>query len=465
MNLRLSVRVRLTLLFCLASCFGSLLLGVAAYAGLQSCAMRVIDEDLRLRRDGVDDFLSEHISNVPSPQFQELLTQRAALHPAYLIVHLASGHLLYCGSAVRRMCSENSGRMEHAFATREGFRILSSSGAVDQIAYRFDVVTDLTFEARELHEFSLILLLIIPAAITMSTLGGYWLSGNTLRPVRNLIKELHAIGEQNLSRRIDVPKTGDEIQVLSETANGMLARIDNAFQQVKEITANASHELRTPVSIIRTAAEVALLNARPTVAMHAAALRQISSESERCTHLLDSMLTLARIDSGRQEPHFAWLCLADTVASAVQSCLSLANSKNIQIDFIKGQGSVQVWGDPLHLGRLWFLLLDNAIKYTPKAGKVTIRLNWSFASQPVCEISDNGIGILAEDLPNIFQRFYRSENARLTNSPGAGLGLAIARWIVDLHHAKIEVNSVYQNGTTIRVYFSKFMIPEECSAI
>jgi signal transduction histidine kinase len=105
-------------------------------------------------------------------------------------------------------------------------------------------------------------------------------------------------------------------------------------------------------------------------------------------------------------------------------------------------GSVQVWGDPGHLNRLWLLLLDNAIKYTPNAGNIRVLLKWSSTSEPVCEISDNGIGIPSGDLPSIFERFYRSENARLTGAPGSGLGLAIARWIVDSHHAKIDLQAL-----------------------
>ena len=456
MKLRLSVQVRLTLLFYLASCCGFLLLGAVSYTGLETISMRVVDDDLKSRRDGVQDFLSEHIVSVPPPKFQELLTQRAALKPAYLLVQLSSGQLMYCGSAVKQLCSENISPHPPFFTAKEGLRVLSSTGIVDRTAYRFAVVNDLSFEKKVLHDLFLLLLFIIPAAITLSTLGGYWLIGRTLKPVRNLIEEVQAIGEQNLSHRLQVPKTGDEIQILSETVNGMLGRIDSAFQQVREITANASHELRTPVSIIRTAAEVALLNARPTVASHADALRQICSEAERNTRLLDSMLSLARIDSGRQEPHFVWLRLEDNVRQATESCRSLANSKNIQVVLEKDLGSVQVWGDPSHLNRLWLLLLDNAIKYTPNSGKVKVVLKWSSTWKPVCEISDNGIGIPSGDLPSIFQRFYRSESARLTGAPGSGLGLAIARWIVDSHRAKIDVQSIPERGTTFRISFSVF---------
>jgi signal transduction histidine kinase len=460
MKLRLSVQARLTLLFCLASCCGFLLLGTISYAGLRTNSMRVVDDDLKSRRDGVEDFLSEHIASVPSPKFQALLTQRAALKPAYLVVQLSSGQLIYCGTAVRSMCSDPITPQAHFF-TAEGLRVLTSMGTVDDVAYRFAVMSDLSFENTVLHDLFFLLLFIIPAAITSSTLGGHWLIGRTLRPVRSLIEDVHAIGEQNLSQRLKVPKTGDEVQLLSETLNGMLCRIDRAFQQVKEITANASHELRTPVSIIRTAAEVALLNARPTVTSHADALRQICTEAERNTRLLDSMLSLARIDSGRQEPHFIWLDLEHSVWQALESCRSLADSKDIQIVFEKDPGSVQVWGDPGHLNRLWLLLLDNAIKYTPNAGNIRVLLKWSSTSEPVCEISDNGIGIPSGDLPSIFERFYRSENARLTGAPGSGLGLAIARWIVDSHHAKIDLQSTPEHGTTFRVSFSAFTFVSE----
>jgi two-component system sensor histidine kinase CiaH len=141
---------------------------------------------------------------------------------------------------------------------------------------------------------------------------------------------------------------------------------------------------------------------------------QICTEAERNTRLLDSMLTLARIDSRQQEPQFVWLSLQDSVKQAVQSCRSLANNKDVKLLFEQESSSARVWADPNHLNRLWLLLLDNAIKYTPSNGQVTVQLTWNATAEPVCEISDSGIGIQPSDLAGIFQRFYRAENARLT---------------------------------------------------
>jgi signal transduction histidine kinase len=460
--MKLSVRARLTVWFCLASCCGVLILGIAAYVGLRSSVIRVIDNELSSRKDGVDDFLSEHVTLLAPPRFQEVLSQRAALKPAYLIVQRSTGGLLYCGSAVRLLCFTDIANSAHTFATNGSLRVLSAMSIVDGAAYRFQVSSDLSFETKILHNFSFLLVLIIPTAIVFSTLGGYWLSGCVLKPVRSIIDEAHAIGERNLSQRLYVPNTGDEIQVLSETLNGMLGRIDKAFRQVTEITANASHELRTPTSIIRTAAEIALLNARPTVESHRQALLQICTEAEKNTRLLDSMLMLARIDSQEQALHFVWLPLQKNVRQAIEACRHLANAKDIKLVFTEEVGDFHMWGDPTHLNRLWLLLLDNAIKYTPVAGQVIVRLRLESGSEPVCEISDNGIGIQPSDLPSIFERFYRAENARLTGDAGSGLGLAIARWIADTHQARIDVRSVYMSGSSFRVTFKASASPVPC---
>jgi signal transduction histidine kinase len=239
---------------------------------------------------------------------------------------------------------------------------------------------------------------------------------------------------------------------LSETLNGMLARVESAFRHVRELTANASHELRTPVSIIRTSAEIALLNARPTVESHRQALLQISAEAEKNTRLLDHMLMLARTDSGAQTLRFASVSLSRSIRQPLAACRHLSEAKNIEVLCEEGE-EIYLWADALHLNRLWLLLLDNAIKYTPPGGKIVVRTYTDSRDAPVCEIADTGIGIDTGDLPNIFDRFFRAENARQTADAGSGLGLAIAHWIVEIHEATLSVESTLGAGSTFRVNF------------
>ncbi len=453
MSMKLSVRGSLTIWFCLVFFCGVLLLGASAYIGLRSTIIQVVDQDLSARMDGVDNFLSEHVTRFPPSRVQQELSIHVALKPLFLSIHAPGGELLYCGLAVKALCAATGGSIAHPFTTTGDLRVLSAVRIVKGASYRISVASDLSFQSALLRRFSLLLVVIAPMALASATLGGYWLSGRALAPVREIIEAVHSIGEQSLSRRLQVPATGDEIQVLSETLNGMLGRVESAFRQVTELTANASHELRTPVAIIRTSAEIALLNARPTVESHRQALLQICAEAEKNTRLLDSMLMLARTDSGAQALHFAGVSLQRSVKQAVDACRHLAEAKEIALICEEKAAELHLWADPTHLNRLWLLLLDNAIKYTPAGGQVTVTVLCSSGSAPVCEIADSGIGISSGDLPNVFERFFRAENARLVADAGSGLGLAIARWIADVHRAQIHVESTLGAGSTFRVTF------------
>lgn len=452
MNVKLSVRARLMILFDLAFLFGFILLGMTAYVGLRSTIFEVVDNELSARLDGVDNFLAEHVIRLPIYKIQQELSVHAALKPMLLVVQNPTGDFLYCGASVKPFCHSLPMRVSPLFIGTKGQRVLFATRVIKGAPYRICMADDLSYETTILRKFFLWLLLIAPLALLSSTLGGYWLSGRALEPVRGIIKEVHAIGEHSLSMRLQVPKTGDDIQVLSETVNGMLTRVESAFRQVRELTANASHELRTPVSIIRTSAEIALLNARPTVESHRQALLQICSEAEKSTRLLDHMLMLARTDSRAQTLQFASISLSRSIRQPFATCHHLAEAKDIEV-LCEDEEEIYLWADASHLNRLWLLLLDNAIKYTPHGGKIVVRVCTDATGAPVCEIADTGIGIEPRDLPNIFDRFFRAENARLTTDIGSGLGLAIAQWIVDVHEASLSVESALGAGSTFRVKF------------
>lgn len=453
--MKISVRTRLTVWFSVVFFCGVGVLGVCAYFSVRASCFGDLDNELSFRADGVQGFLNEHISRLSLSRLQSDLSVHAALKPAYLIVQDPSGNILYCGSAVSPICSAGEGKGSGTAFIDQQLRILSVTRKVHGLPYRIRVASDLTFQTAILRHFFYWLLIVAPVALVSSALGGYWLSGRALSPVKEIINEVQAIEEQSLSTRLAVPETGDEIQVLSETVNGMLDRIERAFRQVKEITTHASHELRTPISVIRASAEIALLNARPTLESHRQALVQICAEAEKNTRLLDGMLMLARVESGVQPLHFARLSFSKSVKQAIEACSNLAEAKRINLSFDEECMDAQLWADAGHLKRLWVILLDNAIKYTPNGGHVAARILLNRHHELVCEIRDNGIGIRPEELPHIYERFFRSESAKRSGVDGYGLGLAIARKIVDAHHANIEVSSAGDAGTAFRVSFSE----------
>ena len=461
--MKLSVRARLTIWFCLVFFCGVVVLGVSAYFSVRASCFRVLDNELSFRADGVENFLSEHIFRLPLSRVQQDLSVHVALKPAYLAIQGPAGDLLYCGNAVSAICAVAAGNPSSPFTTDRQLRILSVIRIVHGAPYRIRVASDLVLQTAILRHFFFWLVIVAPVALLSSALGGYWLSGSALRPVRDIIKEVQAIEEQSLGMRLGVPETGDEIQLLSETLNGMLGRIERAFRQVKEITMNASHELRTPISVIWASAEIALLNAKPTVESHRKALLQICAEAEKNTRLLDGMLMLARVESGAQPLHFVRLSLAKSVSQGVEACRQLAEAKKIDLSCQEYQSDIDLWADAGHLNRLWLILLDNAIKYTPVGGRVVARILLNAENEAVSEIWDTGIGIEPDELPKIFDRFYRAENARLTANTGYGLGLAIARRIAEVHHATISVSSVDGAGSIFRVTFKandSFPLPE-----
>jgi heavy metal sensor kinase len=267
--------------------------------------------------------------------------------------------------------------------------------------------------------------------------------------VDRITRTARSISEHNLSQRLEESPTGDELQRLSRTLNEMLARLESAFRRNTQFTADASHELRTPIALMRTTAEIALRRDR-AAAEYREALGEILSELERTSRLIEDLLTLARADSGTATFGMAPLDLAASLREAGAQVERLCQEKQVELrEAISAEGC-QVEGDAEALRRLFLILLDNAVKYTGPGGRieVVLRQQDGFA---IVEVTDTGIGISDEDLPCIFERFYRSDKARSRVSGGAGLGLSIARWIVEAHHGQVQVESALGQGSTFRV--------------
>jgi len=246
-----------------------------------------------------------------------------------------------------------------------------------------------------------------------------------------------------------VPKTSDELQRLSETLNRMLARLDASVQRMSQLTADASHELRAPVSLIRTTAELAVDGGRTNVE-YLKDMVQILAEAERTTRLIDSLLLLARADAGEGGLQHELIDVSTVVREAVAQGQSLAAEKQIDLAANLGSNATAVRGDGEALRRLFFILIDNAIKYTADGGRVQVQLE-ALDGYAAVKVTDSGIGISESDVPHIFDRFWRADKVRSRGTGGAGLGLAIARWIVEQHRGSIEVQSESGRGSTFTV--------------
>jgi len=278
----------------------------------------------------------------------------------------------------------------------------------------------------------------------------YGLSRRALAPVEAVTKAARVIDGHSLGQRIQSPKTGDELQRLSDTINEMLARLEVSFKRTTNFTADASHELRTPISLIRTEAEAALRRSRGE-AEYREALRRILLESERTTSLLEELLALARADSGRQPLLIQPIDLRGALQEIARGWRQVANVRGMQFSERLLNAELRVSGDSAALRRVIDILLDNAFKYTaPSGGAVSLSAEEA-AGHAIISVQDNGVGVAEDKQHRIFERFYRVNKERSRELGGAGLGLAIAQWIVEQHHGKITVESTLGAGSIFRV--------------
>jgi signal transduction histidine kinase len=302
-----------------------------------------------------------------------------------------------------------------------------------------------------LNRFLIGLLASIPLLLLISSAGGYFLSRRALLPVDRIAASARSISITNLSDRLPVPRTGDELQRLSETCNAMLQRLEEAVNRIRQFTADASHDLRGPVSFVRTVAEVALRN--PGIdADSRSSFSEIVTESANASVLLENLLTLARADADRAGVALAPLDLAEVVAETCEMARPLAAERSHTLSVaLEGRQNLMILGDFASLRRLFWILLDNAFKYTPPSGRIDVRLSSSDHKATVT-VRDNGIGIAGEDLPRIFDRFYRADPSR-GQVEGCGLGLSIAKWIAEIHRAEFSVASEERAGTVFGITF------------
>jgi heavy metal sensor kinase len=340
------------------------------------------------------------------------------------------------------------------------FRVFTRAARVRGQLVRIFVAGQLEDNRLLLARFTDGLVWTIPALLVLSGLAGYFVSRRALNPIDRFIESARLISIGNLSRRLPLSQNRDEMTRLAETCNDMLARLETAVSQITRFTADASHELRSPLSFIRTVAEYALRRQRLD-AETAEAFRDIVTESEAASRLLEDMLTLARADADRVETVFDYVDLAVVTESAASKMRALADEDHVFTTEI-AEEPLWVMGDGTSLSRLVKILIDNAIKYTPAGGSVIVSVAGT-EREVVLEVRDNGVGIPAAALPRIFERFFRVDPSR-GQQEGVGLGLAIGKWIADVHRGRITVESQEGAGSTFRVTFPRVAVTDSLQA-
>jgi heavy metal sensor kinase len=286
--------------------------------------------------------------------------------------------------------------------------------------------------------------------IVVAVSGGYVLVKRALAPVERIASKAERITHHNLAERLPVARSGDELERLAISLNHMISRLDDAFQQSKRFVADASHELRTPLTVLRSELE-SLAHSPPAVAEQYERLGSLLAPVERLSKTVERLFALSRLDAGEAQTEWIDIDLGELVASTAEQMLLLAADKGINVT-CEAPGRVTIRGDRSRLKQVVVNLLDNAIKYTPAQGAVHLRVTVADA-HVVLSVEDSGIGIPAEALPHVFERFYRVDATRSDETGGAGLGLAIVKTICDAHGAAVRVVSALGRGSAFHVTF------------
>jgi heavy metal sensor kinase len=327
----------------------------------------------------------------------------------------------------------------------------AATGIFSWLAIR-DSLSDTSVPAEErrdtLNEFAWTMVMASPAVLVAAAAGGYAMSRRALQPVDRITRTAQVINARSLTSRLPLRGVDDELERLSETLNGMFARLEDGFRRVTQFTADASHELRTPTAVIRTTAEVT--RARPrTEREYVTALDRILTESERMSRLIEDLLLLARSDADADRLTLEPMDLADVLGSACAEAEILARAAGVRLTSHMPT-TFAATGDPDALRRLFVILLDNAVKYTAPGGVIDATMQVDGAVATV-DVRDTGAGIAAADVPRIFERFYRVAADRSRATGGTGLGLAIAQWIATSHDGEIRVDSELGVGSVFHV--------------
>jgi heavy metal sensor kinase len=451
----LPIRLRLTAWYFAILAVVLCAFGVTAYVEMRHSIRRTVDEELQIRAEGVHQLIERTIQRGAKSDLPDGLREHTELRAggALLQVSDEQGNWLYRSAVMSDYgvprTSSNTRRVSEYLGKDVPLRIWNEKVSVGGESYLIQSAFEMDDFYEALDHFELMLYISIPTLLLCAAAGGYWISTRALAPVDQITQTARTISAQNLSSRLAVPHTGDELQRLSETLNGMLERLETAFKKITQFTADASHELRTPVAVMRTRAELSLRKAR-SAEEYREVIAEVLAELEKTSALIEQLMFLARADSGTETLHFAPTDVTEVLHEACHQGSALAEAKQIAFKEQIPGDSLWIQGDASSLRRLFLILIDNAVKYTPANGQVQVSLqrNDGYA---VAEVRDTGIGIAEADLPNVFERFYRADKARTRELGGVGLGLSIGRWITEVHSGTIEVHSAPGRGSIFQI--------------
>ena len=429
---------------------------------------------------GIDLTYLEQNEGLRTIRASQEMAKQLDRHPGYFLVLDSLGRLLYSSSAVRLLAAEDQQELYTvAFQLRPGGPAARLSLTADSLVKgrlmlvaRRDpsvgvnisrVVGGLPTDVADVAPHLLLgtVLALAPVILIISLGVAYFVAGRAFRPVDELINEVEAITDgRSLHRRLPVPTSGDELSRLSATLNAMIARLESSFTALRRFTADASHELKTPLTVLRADVERAM-HPGTTSAERMVALEEALQETARMADLVESLLTLARADEGRYDLHREPVRLEPLVHDIFETAVILGEEAGLTIELPVCEDAT-VLGDADRLRQLFLNLVTNAIKYTPRGGHVEVALTRRPHDEVAFSVRDTGIGIAASDLAHVFERFWRADRVRsrriasvdsswALDRGGFGLGLSIAQWIVQAHGGTLTVQSRLGRGSMFTV--------------
>ena len=448
MSIIKSIKFRLTVSYLVAILVLLIAFGMVAYFMLSKNLYRNLDESLRARVAELESSIKVEGRLI---SFEEKFNDLVLLYDADSALLQRLGPNVKFANIEEIVQQALFGRSSFlTAATTEGqeVRLYAAPFNLDSRTRIAVIAGRLTRDIRDvLSIFKVVIIYSTLAALLLAGAGGLFLADRTLKPVEHITDIAREIGEGDLSRRIDV-RSDDEMGRLATTLNWMISRLEEAFQKQRQFAADASHELRTPLAIIQAESSLAL-DKRRTQAEYKRSLELVSQEVNYMSEIIGKLLILERQDSASEPINFLSVNIKDLMTELSSDMEALAQEKSVAFT-LGPMEDLSVKGDRMQLRQLFLNILDNAIRYTPGGGAVSSSLVRKNGSALV-SISDTGMGIPTEDLPYIFDRFYRVDKARSRAEGGLGLGLAIAHSVAKLHGGNIDVESEVGKGSTFYI--------------
>lgn len=468
-----SIRVRLTAWYVAVLAIATLTLTGASWWLSSQSVVRAADISLEARVQGVRDFLENPRTRLTVEGLQDEFSEYAELTRGEALLEVIDGAGVVLvrpsipgwaemAAGEARSTTSSAVQPHDRVVGPLPFRVASARIEALGRMYHVTVAAPMGPAYAALNRFHRWLLLLLPAVLALAGAGGYWISRRALAPVDQVTRAVQAITVQSLDQRLDVPAADDELRRLASTFNDVLGRIHAAVGDIVRFTADASHELRTPVSLVRTTAELALRHER-TPSEYRVAFSEVLEHSKQMSALVDDLLVLARTDAGIETRGDTLLDLREIADATTREVSALSDTKCVRLSLDSPSLPMMVRGDTLSLRRLFTILFDNAVKYSPSGGAVRVRLSVAPAvgvepQLAVIEVSDRGIGLDPSETTQLFERFYRGARARQHAPQGSGLGLAIAQKIVERYDGSISLSSSADSdsatGCCVRVTLS-----------